>query len=75
MADLIDSIHENERKELEDNIQFINHEMKKWDDQNFEPVNYEVTVFKKQQSNEIAAKRNQWESQFKKKRNPAKERQ
>jgi len=36
--------------------------MKAWEKINFEPVNYEVTVFKKQMADDKIAKRKAWEA-------------
>jgi len=40
-----------------DNLKYIRPEMKVWNSINFEPVNYEVTVFKKQRADAKIAER------------------
>ena len=57
MTDLIDTIHKIERLEIADNLDYINKEMKGWNKTNFEPVNYEVTVIRKQTEDDKLIKR------------------
>ena len=47
MVDLIDNIHVEERKELEQNLNFIKPEMKEWQEKKIEPLDFEVFVIGK----------------------------
>ena len=47
MVDLVDSIHKSERKELEENLDYIRPDMRKWQRKCMEPVNYEVFIVNK----------------------------
>lgn len=47
MVDLIDNIHIEERKELEQNLNFIKPEMKEWQEKKIDPLDFEVFVISK----------------------------
>ena len=49
MLDLIDSIHQEEQEELEEELTQVNPEMRDWQKKQMEPVNFEVFVFSKMQ--------------------------
>lgn len=62
MVGLIDSIHEEERSDLINHLDFIKPEMIQWQKKCVEPVNFEVAVINKERTQSARRKRQQlWE--------------